>query len=183
MLLLPRASSNIGSRFDLPTDYSVTLAILAYCLVGSYQIYKTPNYFGQNWKLLKCITLLEISVLSSAMALSNFSLAYIVTLFMAPVSMLVKPSKTKKAYVLNIILMILTHPLSLILGFCAFDTAWNFPDKSVLDFLTSSVDASIKAIMFSITDGFIYGNYAFVAGTVCLLPCWLLNWRIANEKL
>jgi len=182
MLLLPRASSNFGAHFDFPTDYSVSIAILAYCLVGSYQIYKTSDYFGQNWRLLKCITLLEISVLSSAMALSNFSLAYIVTLFMAPVSMLVKPSNTKKAYILTIILMILTHPLSLIFGFCAFDTYWNFPDKSPLDFLNSSVDASIKAIMFSITDGFIYGNYAFVAGTVCLLPCWLLNWRIANEK-
>ena len=116
------------------------------------------------------------------MALSNFSLAYIVTLFMAPVSMLIKPSKTKKAYVFSLILMVLTHPLSLIFGFCAFDTVWNFPDKSIMDLLSSSIDASIKAVMFSITDGYIYGNYAFVVGTVCLLPCWLLNWRIANEK-
>ena len=77
MLLLPRAASNIGTRLDLASDHSVTLAILAYCLVGAYQIYQTSDYFGQNWRLLKCITLLEISVLSSAMALSNFSLAYI----------------------------------------------------------------------------------------------------------
>jgi len=181
MLLLPRASANIGTRIDLPTDYSVLIAILAYCIVGSYQILKSPQ-FGQNWRLLKCITLLEISILSSAMALSNFSLAYIVTLFMAPVSMLIKPSKSKKAYVFSLILMVLTHPLSLIFGFCAFDTVWNFPDKSIMDLLSSSIDASIKAVMFSITDGYIYGNYAFVVGTVCLLPCWLLNWRIANEK-
>ena len=71
MLLLPRASANIGTRIDLPTDYSVLIAILAYCIVGSYQILKSPQ-FGQNWRLLKCITLLEISILSSAMALSNF---------------------------------------------------------------------------------------------------------------
>merc|ERR1711899_357837 len=84
LLLMPRAASAIGNKIDLPNDYTVSLGILACCLFGSYQIYKSPQ-FGQNWRLLKCITLLEISALSSAMALSNFSLAYIVTLLMAPV--------------------------------------------------------------------------------------------------
>ena len=65
--------------------------------------------------------------------------------------------------------MVLTRLLSLVFGFCAFDTAWNFPDKSILGLLSSSIDASIKAVMFSITDGYIYGNYAFVVGTVCVL--------------
>ena len=60
----------------------------------------------------------------------------------------------------------MTHPLSLIFGFCVFDTEWNFPDKSILDLLSFSIDASIKAVMFSITDGYIYGNYAFLVGTV-----------------
>ena len=34
--------------------------------------------------------------------------------------------------------------------------------------------------MYSISDWYIYGNYAFSVGTVCLMPCWLILWYIVN---
>ena len=42
--------------------------------------------------------------------------------------------------------------------------------------------ASKQAIMFSISDWYIYGNYAFAVATVCLMPCWLILWHVVNSQ-
>ena len=36
--------------------------------------------------------------------------------------------------------------------------------------------------MFSISDWYIYGNYAFAVATVCLMPCWLILWHVVNSQ-
>ena len=186
LVLSPRAASVIGSKVDLPSDDSVTLAILAFSIVGAILVYQESKMmkFGTDWRLLKCIGLLEFSALAGAMALCNFSLAYIVVLFVAPVGMIVRPSEKRFScnYVINALLIILVHPLSLIFGFCVLDTWRSFPEKSILGLASASISASKQAVMFSITDGYIYGNYSFVVGAVCLLPCWLLLWHIVNAK-
>lgn len=176
-IVLPRSASVVGEKFDLNTDDSVSLAILAFCIFAIIMISRDSNSFGKSWRLVKCFALLEISVLAFAMSLVNFSLAYIVTLFLAPVAMFASPKKIK------ILLVLLVHPLSLIFGFCLIDTFRSFPEKSFLDLIWSGLSASKQAIMFSITDGYIYGNYTFITGAVFLLPCWLLIWHVCISNV
>ena len=186
LVLCPRSASVIGAKADLPSDDSVTLAILAGNIAGAFLVFQESKFskFGQSWKLVKCVALLEFSALAFAMSLCNFSLAYIVVLFIAPVALIAKPSTkfSSISYFVRSFLVVCVHPLSLIFGFCILDTWRSFPEKSILDLFSSAISASKQAVMFSITDGYIYGNYSFVVGTVCLLPCWLLLWHVVNAK-
>ena len=52
--------------------------------------------------------------------------------------------------------------------------------KMIFPLLT--ISASKQAIMFSISDWYIYGNYAFAVATVCLMPCWLILWHVVNSQ-
>lgn len=48
-----------------------------------------------SWDVLKCLTVLELSVIVFAGAVYNFSLALIVTLLYTPVVMLISPSASR----------------------------------------------------------------------------------------
>ena len=86
IVFLPMSASKIGYRiFNLETDDAVTIGIVTYCLVGAWMIFKQKDAFGQDWKLVKCLALLEISALVFSMCLCNFSLAYIITLIYVPI--------------------------------------------------------------------------------------------------
>ena len=61
------------------------IGILAYSLIGASMVFKQREAFGQNWNLVKCLALLEISALVFSMSLCNFSLAYLITLIYVPV--------------------------------------------------------------------------------------------------
>ena len=63
---------------------------------------------------------------------------------------------------------------------CLFDTAVTFANKSVLQMIPLSVDATKRAIMYSITDGYIYGNFNFSVCCTLLVPCWTLLWMVTN---
>ena len=58
---------------------------MAYSLIGASMVFKQREAFGQNWNLVKCLGLLEISALVFSMSLCNFSLAYLITLIYVPV--------------------------------------------------------------------------------------------------
>ena len=36
--------------------------------------------------------------------------------------------------------------------------------------------------MYSITDGYIYGNFNFNVCCALLIPCWTLLWMVTNAK-
>jgi glycosylphosphatidylinositol transamidase len=188
LVFLPRTASRIGAMvYNLSTDEAVGLGIAAYSIVGAYVVARATrgSTFGPSWKLFKCAALLEIAVLAFSMSLCNFSLAYIVTMIYAPVAMLVTPSSKSLSfsYISKAVMMILAHPLTLVFLACTIDTYRAFPEKSLLGVLMASFSAAKTSVMFSITDGYIYGNYSFVVATVCLTPCWHLLWHIVNARI
>jgi hypothetical protein len=52
------------------------------------------------------------------------------------------------------------------------DTAATFANKSVLQWIPLSIDATKRALMYSITDGYIYGNFNYSVACTLLVPCW-----------
>lgn len=186
IVFLPGISSVLGTKaFDLSTDDSVSLGIAAYCFVAAFVVFRASSKgsaFGHSWQLVKCTALLEISMLVFSMSLCNFSLAYIVTIVFAPVAMMASPSKRLLSYLAKSLIVLMTHPLSLVYLFCLIDTYRAFPEKSILGLVSASFSAAKQAVMFSITDGYIYGNYSFAVASVCLMPCWHLLWHVVNAR-
>jgi len=183
VVILPGAFSKIGAQiFKLETDDAISIGILAYSLIGASMVFKQREAFGQNWNLVKCLGLLEISALVFSMSLCNFSLAYLITLIYVPVALITSPNGNRLVKFFKRFVIILIHPLCLLFIFCMIDTIRAFPEKSVLQKLSASISASKQAIMFSISDWYIYGNYAFAVATVCLMPCWLILWHVVNSQ-
>ena len=141
-------------------------------------VFRQKDNFGSDWKLVKCVGLLEISALVFSMSLCNFSLAYIITLIYVPICLMVSPSASKVGKIIKSFLVFLIHPMCLLFVFCLIDSIRTFPEKSILGLLEATLSASKQAIMFSISDWYIYGNYAFSVATVCLLPCWFILWHV-----
>ena len=65
---------------------------------------------------------------------------------------------------------------------CLFDTAVTFSNKSYVQMIPLSLDATKRAIMYSVTDGYIYGNFNFNVCCALLIPCWTLLWMVVNAR-
>ena len=65
---------------------------------------------------------------------------------------------------------------------CLFDTAVTFSNKSFVQMIPLSLDATKRAIMYSVTDGYIYGNFNFNVCCTLLIPCWTLLWMVVNAR-
>ena len=65
---------------------------------------------------------------------------------------------------------------------CLFDTAVTFSNKSLIQLIPLSLDATKRAIMYSISDGYIYGNFNFNVCCALLVPCWTLLWIVINAR-
>ena len=123
---------------------------------------------GSSWRILKCLALLELSVLAFCMALCNFSLAAITSAVYVPLALLSAPV-TRPARMATSALGLVAHPLSLLTIACAADSLAYGGDVGALD-------AAKHALIFAIADAHIYGSSTFAVATVFLLPCWYLLW-------
>ena len=75
---------------------------------------------------------------------------------------------------------ILVHPLSLLTLACSIDTIKEFGlfDKTSFELILGCVDATKRALMYSIADGYIYGSVNYSIGCLFLLPVWTLLWVV-----
>ena len=215
LLYLPYPASVYGNKwFDLSSENSVFLGTLAFCLVSSLLplIMSTfSNMSGafvlsrQNWQITKCITLLEMAALAFSVSLSNFSLAYIVTVLMVPIALVSRPNYLKAkddsvkreesndtldylmlekqsmiGRLIRLGATILCHPLCLLTIACSLDTIKEFGlwEKPAMELVIGCVDATKRALMYSVADGYIYGSVNFSIACLFLLPTWTLLWII-----
>lgn len=193
MIFMPKHSSSVGEKFfDLPTDDSIIIGLAFFSLfffpIMVYRSSQTDT-FGQEWRLVKIVALLEVSIIAFSMSLCNFSLAYLVTLAFSPMALISGPSSRKSIRILKSLFTLLVHPLSLVFIACLVDTFRSFPENSVLEILNiwsagegSAFFATKQAVMYSITDGYIYGNYTYAVAAVFLMPCWFLFWIVTSIK-
>ena len=193
MVFCPRLSSSVGAKFlDLATDDSIILGLAFFSLfffpIMVYRSSQTDT-FGQEWRLVKIFALLEVSIIAFSMSLCNFSLAYLVTLCFSPMALISGPSSRKSMWILKSLFTLLVHPMSLVFIACLVDTFRSFPENSLLEILSfwrgegSAFFATKQAVMYSITDGYIYGNYTFAVAAVFLMPCWFLFWIVTSSRI
>lgn len=181
---LPQPATVFGDSFDLTHEDSVALAfastIVGFVILTS--IMRPLDY--SRWRIVKCVTLLELSALAFGMSLCNFGLAYLMALIYVPVALLATPRSGQRKIVslAKTLLLLVANPLVFLYLICFVDTSANFSNKSFIELIPLTADATKRALMYSITDYSIYGNINFPVGCVLLLPCWALLWMISNAR-
>lgn len=165
-----------------------------------------------SWKVAKCLVLLETAALAFTVALCNFSLAYIVTATLAPIALMVEPapgapffrpqvttpdnSETDQVdaaargrwrpwlkWALRSVCLLLVNPVVLLYLACALDTFRSFPENSISQLWSGSWEATKRALVFSVTDSYVYGNVNFILACLFLLPCWNIFWTLNNSQV
>ena len=81
------------------------------------------------------------------------------------------------------LLLLCIHPLSLMAAFVTLDTYMHFPEEDFFTFNFRAASSIKRALMYSVVDSMIYGNWVFPVACTCLLPVWLMLWHVLQTKV
>jgi glycosylphosphatidylinositol transamidase len=182
MTVLPNRITKVGAHFRLETDDALAIFVFTYFILTLFlpaSLGRAIVVDAKNWRVLKCITLLELAAVAFVVSLSNFSLAYIVCLIYVPFALLAGDNRDGGSSIVwfaKCSFSLLSHPMAMLAVVSTVDTIVNFPDKPLGKLVFMSVDATKRALTYAITDGMIYGNANYVMACVFLVPCWYLLW-------
>jgi len=136
------------------------------------QVQKLPS------SCVHCAVLLMLSTLMYAVAMGNYSLAFLTGVFICPIFSLANPVSGRLGNCLRQSLLILVHPISMLFFSTVIDTYRMFPEdlSDPLQLIGKSYTASQRALIFSIVDETLYGHWLFPLSTCLYLPLWSITW-------
>lgn len=62
-------------------------------------------------------------------------------------------------------------------------TFFNYSEESILPMLLRSQTAKKQAIVLSIIDSMIYGNWFYNVAVAVMMPIWLLYWNVITRNV
>ena len=146
-----------------------------------------------------------VSTLMYAVAMGNISLAFLTGLVITPIFSCASPVSNRFQILFYLcyfktnnnlycrfgnlcrrMLMIFIHPISFLVISTLIDTYRMFPEElsNPLHFLSKSYVASQRALVYSIVDGTLYGNWLYSLSTCLYLPLWSVAWaNLGNRSI
>lgn len=134
-----------------------------------------------NWKVVKCLCLIELSCLSACAALCNFGLALLVTAAVVPAALSARPWRSRGSVAVATFsagLTFVSHPLLMLIAATTVDTFRNHAKQELLGTLALAVEATKRALVYAVGDGLIYGNAGFDTAAIAFLPCSTMLWFV-----
>ncbi|XP_064075002.1 glycosylphosphatidylinositol anchor attachment 1 protein [Vanessa tameamea] len=188
----PLLFSHIGSMyFDQPSEISVYYGLIATSVL---LIFITPFLLKlrstltfEELSIVNILLLIELSTACLAIGMHNYPLGLCVAVLYTPLSLIVgvvdSDSRSGFCLFLKRIICLILHPLSVVsLGLIIYSRVL-FPEETLLSMIGRGRDAAMQAVMFSIVDSMIYGNWLFNVGATVILPTWLLFWQILCNRV
>ncbi|XP_071581370.1 glycosylphosphatidylinositol anchor attachment 1 protein isoform X2 [Temnothorax nylanderi] len=183
----PRFFTLIGSQmFNLRTEDSLYISFaLITILTLLWRFYLRRSIKYENISLVCVIALIELATALMCVAMHNFSLALVTAVVYVPVILLITPhhESASRFRCSQYIAWIMLHPFVssaiVVMGY----TYLNFPADPVPSLLFRSYRANKQALVFSIVDSMIYGNWFYNIATAVMLPMWLLFWNVMRSSI
>uniref|UniRef100_A0A2H1VTF8 SFRICE_024866 n=1 Tax=Spodoptera frugiperda TaxID=7108 RepID=A0A2H1VTF8_SPOFR len=153
-----------------------------------YLLRKGPISY-EELSLVNILVLTELSTVCLSVAMQNFSLGFAMAVIYTPLALMtsvhVRGSGKARALLqlLKRLVCLVVHPLVVLLVCMVAYSRHLVADESWLATLSRGSDAAMQAIMFSVVDSMLYGNWLFNLSTSILLPIWLIFWQILNIKV
>lgn len=172
-MLNMRTEDSLYASFALTTVFTVL-----------WRFYLKKSVRCENIFLICVIASVELATALMCIAMHNFSLALLTALLYVPVVLLITPhqeSAKSRLRGCQHIAWIVLHPFVasaiVVIGY----TYLNFPTDPVVSLLVRSYRANKQALVFSIVDSMIYGNWFYNVTTAVMLPIWLLFWNVMRS--
>lgn len=163
-------------------------AILVALVGNSLAFLSMPWMFGelrscpQSLNLLCIFALLELGTTIICLAMNNISLGVFCGAILVPFALMMDVTSGKCYGLLQKVLWLLVHPLVVLFGVVLVGTWTMFSQDSAKDVLYRSISAYQDAVLFSIVDSMIYGNWLYSVVGAIFVPNWLCFWVVAFSK-
>ncbi|CAG9131546.1 unnamed protein product [Plutella xylostella] len=187
----PLLFSQIGSKYyNLPSEVSVyyglaiTSAVLTLLSPFMMRVLRSGPMHYEEVALVNILVLIELATICLSVGMHNFSLGFVMATLLAPVALVSGVNVRGGGKIRSILvqfkrlLCIISHPLCLVtLGMIIYSKIL-FPEESNMHIIGRGRDAAMQAIMYSVVDSLIYGNWLFNVATSLVLPTWIIFWQI-----
>ncbi|XP_014672726.1 PREDICTED: glycosylphosphatidylinositol anchor attachment 1 protein-like [Priapulus caudatus] len=168
---------------QLPTDHLLFYSIMS---VGAAALFfpklvmrhgkPGENIFIPSPDMLRCVALLELSLVLGTTSVMNFSLAAIIGIFTVPVLVCLVPRRSRVGTLLQMMVTVMVAPPVLLYIVILSSKLLVGVDGDVHTLAIQSYEEMVSAVFSSVTSGCIYGDWTYGLVTVVLFPIWLLFW-------
>jgi len=182
LILLPNFAPAYFTYFwnHISTHHALLLGygLVSITTIGFLPILMKKSFHSfnvSNWVLLHVVCLLELGIGLLCVSMHNFSLGYLTALvYVLPA---VCTNSSQNRFLVKCI-WLLVHPMCSLFWITAYVTYTAYPELLIMDYLKKVVDASGQWMALSTVDNMVYGNWAFSASVLLLLPVWTAFWCI-----
>ncbi|PNJ08009.1 GPAA1 isoform 10 [Pongo abelii] len=129
----------------------------------------------RGWMALKLVALIYLALQLGCIALTNFSLGFLLATSMVPAAALAKPHGPRTLYAA---LLVLTSPAAMLLGSLFL---WRELQEAPLS-LAEGWQLFLAALAQGVLEHHTYGALLFPLLSLGLYPCWLLFWNVLFWK-
>ncbi|XP_037658259.1 glycosylphosphatidylinositol anchor attachment 1 protein isoform X1 [Choloepus didactylus] len=181
LYILPVLGQHVAAQhFPVAEAEAVVLTLLAVYAAGLALPHNTHRVTSAQaadggWMALKLVALSCLALLLGCVAITNFSLGFLLAATMVPTAALTKPHGPR---FLCAVLLVLTSPAAVLLGSLFL---WRELQELPLS-LAEGWQLFLAALAQGVLEHHMYGALLFPLLSLGLYPCWLLFWNVLFWK-
>ncbi|XP_045476144.1 glycosylphosphatidylinositol anchor attachment 1 protein [Harmonia axyridis] len=173
----PKHLVQLGEAFDIPKEKFLfgayfLLSIILLIIPAFVKFRKNVEAMA----IFNVLALLELGTFLICIGMNNFSLAIFMGLLYTPLVLFINNCHSKIAIIIQRFFWCSFHPIFLILILCLNRITLMFPNEEPDEHLLRVLAAAQQALVYSIVDSMIYGNWLFNIITAIFIPNWLCFW-------
>uniref|UniRef100_A0A8I3RU32 GPI-anchor transamidase component GPAA1 n=1 Tax=Canis lupus familiaris TaxID=9615 RepID=A0A8I3RU32_CANLF len=181
LYILPVLGQHVATQhFPVAEAEAVVLTLLAIYAAGLALPHSTQRVVSarapdRGWMALKLVAIIYLALQLACIALTNFSLGFLLAVTMVPAAALTKPYGPRPLYAT---LLVLTSPAATLLGSLFL---WRELQEAPLS-LAEGWQLFLVAVAQGVLEHHTYGAMLFPLLALGLYPCWLLFWNVLFWK-
>ncbi|OBS67172.1 hypothetical protein A6R68_04264 [Neotoma lepida] len=181
LYVLPVLGQHVAAQhFPVAEAEAVVLTLLAIYVAGLALPHNTHRVVSsqvpdRGWMALKLVALIYLALQLGCIALTNFSLGFLLAATMVPAAALTKPHGPRPLYAA---LLVVTSPAVTLLGSLFL---WRVLQEVPLS-LAEGWQLFLTALAQGVLEHYTYGALLFPILALGLYPCWLLFWNVLFWK-
>nr|XP_022912699.1 glycosylphosphatidylinositol anchor attachment 1 protein [Onthophagus taurus] len=171
------------TKLGIDGGYSTELSIyVGFAFISFLTIFISPFLYRPNYRcmiMLEIIALIELGTIFLCIAMYNISLAMFCAVLYVPFTVIMFPGRCKYFRWTQKCLWFMLHPFVLVNIIVTAYTFLMFPGDDFKENLTRAFAAIQHAMVYSIVDCIIYGNWLFSVICVTIVPTWFMFWHLS----
>ncbi|XP_044760728.1 glycosylphosphatidylinositol anchor attachment 1 protein [Coccinella septempunctata] len=177
MMNCPKILVGIGEQYDLKKETSLFYGyIVLSFLTLALPIFVKFKRNSEAMTIFNVLALLELGTLLICVGMNNFSLAILTGILYTPFALFINNSNSKALSIAQKVFWLLLHPQVVLLVVTVINSKFMFPNQGFEEIFKRGIVATQQALIYSIVDSMIYGNWLFNIVTAIFIPNWLCFW-------